>query len=100
VRLAERPEPTLNQGSVGQDPAVQGGVVDLKAALQEQLLDVAVAERVAQVPRDRLQDQGCLEVAALEIALGPMLEPLDKGVQDHGRLRFGGAKSPAMPNGP
>src|SRR5215212_6192215 len=64
--LAEGPQSLLDQGRVGQHPAVQGGVVDLQAALQEQLLDVTIAERVAQVPRDRLQDQGCFVVATLE----------------------------------
>jgi hypothetical protein len=44
-------------------------VVDLQAALEEQLLDVTVAEWVVQVSRDRLQDQRCLIVAALEIVL-------------------------------
>ena len=47
-------------------------MVDRQAALPEQLLDVTVAQRVAQIPRNRLQDQRRLEVAALEIlvALG------------------------------
>jgi hypothetical protein len=36
--------------ALGQDPAVEGAVVDLKAALQEHPLDVPIAERVAQVP--------------------------------------------------
>src|SRR5215211_2743384 len=44
VRLAEGPQPALDQQGVGQDPAVQGGVVHLQAALQKQLLNVAVAE--------------------------------------------------------
>src|SRR5829696_5308055 len=81
--LAEGAQPALDQGRVGQDPTVQGGVVDLEAALPEQLLDVAIAERVAQVPRDGLQDQRRLEVPALEVVLGPALQLLDKGVQDH-----------------
>jgi hypothetical protein len=82
--LAEGPQSLLDQGRVGQHPAVQGGVVvDLQAALPEQLLDVTVAQRVAQIPRDRLQDQRRLKVPALEIVLGPALELLDKGVQDH-----------------
>ena len=81
--FAEGPQPALDQGRVGQHPAVQGGVVHLQAALQEQLLDVAIAERIAQVPGDGLQDQRCLEVAALEIVLRPALQLLDKGVQDH-----------------
>src|SRR3954465_2905851 len=45
--LAEGAQPLLDQGRVGQHPAVQGGVVDLQAALEEQLLDVAVAQRIA-----------------------------------------------------
>ena len=70
MRLAEGPQPALDQGRVGQHPAVQGGMVDLQAALEEQLLNVAVAEWVAQVPRDGLQDQRCPEVAALEDPMG------------------------------
>src|SRR5215203_28849 len=68
---------------VGQHPPVQGGVVDLEAPLQEQLLDVAVAERIAQIPGDGLQDQRGFVVPALEIGLGSALQLLDKGVQDH-----------------
>src|SRR5829696_2937938 len=41
--LAEGPQSLLDQGRVGQHPAVQGGVIDLQTALQEQLLDVTVA---------------------------------------------------------
>ena len=59
-------------------------MIDLKAVLPEQLLNVTVAQRLTQIPGDRLQDECRLEVPALEIALGPMLELLDKGVQDHG----------------
>src|SRR3954449_11922700 len=81
--LAEGTQPALDQGRVGQHPAVQGGVVDLEAALEEQLLDVTVAERIAQIPRDRLQDQRRFVVPALEIGLGSALQLLDKGVQDH-----------------
>src|SRR5215203_2655331 len=81
--FAEGSQAALDQGRVGQDPTVQGGVVHLQATLEEQLLDVTVAQRVAQVPRDGLQDQRCLEVPTLEIVLGPALQLLDKGVQDH-----------------
>jgi hypothetical protein len=80
VRFAEGAQPALDQRGIGQHPAVQGGVVHHKAALPEQLLDVTVAERITQVPRDGLQDQCRLEVTALEVILGPTLEPLDKGV--------------------
>src|SRR3954470_15736911 len=54
VWLAEGPQSLLDQGRVGQHPPVQGRVVDLQAALQKQLFDVAIAERVAEVPRDGL----------------------------------------------
>ena len=59
-------------------------MVDLQAALQEQLFDVAVAQGIAQVLGDSLQDQRGREVLALDVVLGPALQPLDKGVQDHG----------------
>ena len=45
--FAEGPQPPLDQGRVGQNPAVQGGVIDLQAALQEQLFDVTIAEGIA-----------------------------------------------------
>jgi hypothetical protein len=99
--FAEAAQPALDQRRVGQDPAVQGGVVDRQAALPEQLLDVTIAQRLAQIPGDGLQDQRSLEVAAFEVALGPALQLLDKGVQDHGATSGSeAAKSPAMPNGP
>src|SRR4051794_21427047 len=53
---------------IGQDPTVQGGVVDRQAALQKQLLDITVAERLAQIPSDSLQGQRRLKVPALKIA--------------------------------
>jgi len=77
-------QPALDQRRVGQNPAVQRGVVHLQIALEEQLLDVTIAQGIAQVPGDGLQDQCRLEVAAFEVILGPTLQPLDKGVQDHG----------------
>ena len=55
-------------------------MVDLHPALQEPLLDVAVAERVAQVPGDDLHDEGGLEMPALEVVFGPALQPLGKGL--------------------
>jgi hypothetical protein len=63
--FAELPQPALDQRRIGQDPTVQGAVVDRQAALQKQLLNVAVAQGIAQIPGDRLQDQRRLEVSAL-----------------------------------
>jgi hypothetical protein len=57
VRFAEVPQPALDQGSIGQDPTVEGAVIHFQAALQEHLLDVPIAQGIAQVPRDRLEDQ-------------------------------------------
>ncbi len=67
--LAERTQPALDQGRVGQHPAVHGAVVDLQAAFQQQLFDVAVAQRVAQVPRDRLDDQPAIRKPTSSIRL-------------------------------
>jgi hypothetical protein len=68
--FAEGPQPAFDQRRIGQNPAVQGGVVDLQAALEEQLLNVTVAQGIAQIPGDGLEDQRCLEVAALEDPMG------------------------------
>jgi hypothetical protein len=56
-------------------------VVHLQAALQEQLLDVTVAERIAQIPGDGLQDQRSLEMPALEVVLGSALQLLGNRTQ-------------------
>src|SRR3954464_8711838 len=82
--FAEGPQSALDQGRVGQHPSVQRGVVHLQAPLEEQLLNVTVAEGVTQIPRDGLQDQRRFVVTAFEIVLRPALQLLDKGVQDHG----------------
>src|SRR3954453_5034247 len=84
MEFAEGPQPALDQGRVGQHPAVQGGVVDLQAALPKQLLDVTVAERIAQIPGDGLQDQRRLEVPALEVTFGATLQLLGNRTQEHG----------------
>src|SRR3954452_13038772 len=84
VRLAEGSQPALDQRRVSQDPAVHGGVIHRQAALEKELLNVAVAQGIAQVPRDRLQDQRCLEVAAFEVVLGSVPQLLGNRTQDHG----------------
>jgi hypothetical protein len=85
--FAEGAQSALDQRRVGQTPTVEGGVVHRQAALPEQLLEVlevTVAQRVAQILGDGLQDQRRFVVATLEVVLGPVLGPLDEGVQDHG----------------
>src|SRR3954462_2242534 len=81
--LAEGPQSLLDQGRIGQHPAVQGGVVHLQTALQQQLLDVAVAQGIAEVPRDGLEDQRRFEMASFEISLRPALQLLGNRAQDH-----------------
>ena len=83
MRLAKGPQPTLDQRRVGQDPTVHGGVVHRQATLEKELLNIAVAERITQIPADRLQDQRRLEVPALEVILGAALQFLGNRTQDH-----------------
>jgi hypothetical protein len=68
-------------------PSVDGRVVNLQAALQQHLLNVTVAERVAQLPGNGLDDQGCLEVPSLEVGAGLALQLRGDDIQDHGALR-------------
>src|SRR4051812_46145513 len=100
VRLAKGAQPALDQRRVGQDPTVQGGMVHRQAALQKYLLDVPVAERVTQIPRDSLQDQRCLEVPAFEVVFGSALQLLGDRTQDHRVPPNRRAKLTAMPDAP
>ena len=84
VRLAELAQPLLDQRRVGEYPAVQGAVINLDPAFQEQLLDIAVAERIAQVPGDGLNDERSLVVPTLEVGLGALLQLRGDDRQDHG----------------
>src|SRR6185295_1627767 len=53
MRLAKGPQPTLDQRRVSQDPAVQGRMVNRQPVLPEQLLNVAVAQGIPQIPSKR-----------------------------------------------
>src|SRR3954451_20370241 len=75
-------------------------MVHRHAALPEPLLDVTVAQRIAQIPGDRLHDQRRLEVTALEVVLGPALQPLGNRTQDHEVPPNRRAKLTAMPDEP
>ena len=70
MRFAEGAQPALDQRRVGQDPTVQGGVVHRQATLPKERLNIPVTQRITQILGDRLQDQRCLEVAALEVTFG------------------------------
>src|SRR3954447_9054748 len=56
-RLARRVRLPVKEPPVRFVPAVVEALPDLPPRLDEQLLDVTVAERIAQVPGDGLQDQ-------------------------------------------
>lgn len=92
VWLAELTQAPLDGRRVGEHPAVDRGVIHLHASLQEHLLDVAVAQRVAQVPGDSLDDQGGLKVPAPKVATGLALQRAGESVQDHGPAADGGGK--------
>jgi len=59
-------------------------LVHFDSALQEELLDVSVAQRVAQVPGDGLDNERRLVVLAFEAALGALLQLRSDSGQDHG----------------
>lgn len=79
MRFAEAVQSVLHGGGLGQDPPVDCGVVDRKPPLEEYLLNVTVAERVAQVSGDGLHDQRGLDTPAPRAAFGLCLQ-LEVGV--------------------
>src|SRR4030095_6780384 len=68
------------------DPAVDGGVVDFHAALGEELLDVAVRQREAQVPAHREDDH-----------LGREAEASERGPCDGSGARMAGSHGSSLP---
>ncbi len=81
----------LYQGRVGEHPAVQGGVIHLHTAFQEHLSISAVAERVAQLPGDRLDDQPRLVVPTPEVGLAHCLSLAAIADRIMGQLQHGAA---------
>lgn len=69
VWFAEPAKPFFNQRGIGQNPTIDAAMINLEAALVEYWLHVAVAQRIAQVPGHRLNDQPRLELPALENVL-------------------------------
>lgn len=57
------------------DPAVDRAVVYFEAALLEHFFQVAIAQRVAQIPSHRLHDQSRFEMSPLEIVFQLALQP-------------------------
>src|SRR5579875_3562001 len=84
MRTPELAQPLLDQRRVGQHPAVDCAVIDLKPALEEHAFEIAIAQRVAQIPGQRLDDPPRLEMASFEVFLRLTFELLDSCTQDHG----------------
>lgn len=66
---AKLAQPLFDHRRIGEHPSVDRAVVYFESTLSEHLLKVSVAERVAQVPRNRLDDQPRLEMSTLESSL-------------------------------
>src|SRR5690606_26457416 len=69
MRSAELAQPLLNERCIGKDPAIDGAVVHFEAALAKHLFQVAVAQRISQIPSHGLHNQPCLEMSPFEIIL-------------------------------
>jgi hypothetical protein len=59
-------EAVVKLWGLGLDPAVDGARIDLDPSLGHDLLEVAVAQRVGQIPADAEQDHRTEKVAAFE----------------------------------
>ncbi|EJL50770.1 hypothetical protein PMI09_04898 [Rhizobium sp. CF122] len=65
----------------------------------EHLFEIAIAERIAQIPGNRLPDQPCLELPSFEIILRLVLRLFGNGIENHkhGAPTNRSAFSPANP---
>ncbi|MBP2444032.1 hypothetical protein JOH51_001471 [Rhizobium leguminosarum] len=79
----ELTQPLLDDRRVGQNPAVDGAMIDLEATFPEHLLKIAIAERITQIPTDSLHNQPCLEMPSFEVILRLTLQLLGNGIQNH-----------------
>ena len=75
-------------------------MIHLEAALQKQLLDVAIAQRIAQIPAHCLKDQRGFKLTPLEIVLGLTFQPFGNRIQDHEVPPNRRVKSTAAPDEP
>lgn len=76
MRFMEPAQPLLDDRCIRGDPAIDGAVVDLEAALTKHFFQIAVAQQIAQIPGHRLNDQPGFEIASFEIVLRLALSPL------------------------
>jgi hypothetical protein len=59
----------LGQRRIFQTPSVDGAMVNLEPSFQEHLLQIPIAERIAQIPGHCLNDQSRLQLAPFEVSL-------------------------------
>lgn len=93
MRFAELAQPLLDVRCIGEDPAIDGAVVDLEAALAEHFFQIAVAQRIAQIPGYCLHDQTGFEMASFEILLRLALQLLRYGIQNRGYAPLHGERN-------
>jgi hypothetical protein len=67
MRPAKLAQPVFDHRRLSEDLAVDRAVVHVEAALAKHFLKVPVAERMGQIPSDRLYGLPCLELPPLEI---------------------------------
>ncbi len=82
------PQPFLDDRCISQYPAVDRAMIDLEAPLAKHLFQVTIAERVAQVPGNRLYNQPGLEMPALEIILRLALQLFGNGTYRKNKRPF------------
>lgn len=87
MRPAKLAKTLLDHRRIAQYPAVDCAMIDLEAALCEHLFQISIAQRIAQIPGNRLYNQPCREMPAFEIILRLALQLLGNGIQNHGSLR-------------
>ncbi|SMD10644.1 hypothetical protein SAMN06297251_1288 [Fulvimarina manganoxydans] len=75
----------LDQRRISENPAIDSRMIDREAALGEHFLKVPIAERIAQRPCHRLNDQPRLELPTFEIVLRRPPQLFDDRAQDHGK---------------
>ena len=80
-------KPLIQNGSIMLDPAPNGYVVQGQAPFRHPLFQVAVAERVPQIPLDAQNDNHVLEVSPPEQSLAVFGSPSHPTRSTDGRLQ-------------
>ncbi len=69
------------------NPAVYGSMINRETSLNHHLFQIAVTQRVAEIPTNTQQDERCLKVAILEqLGLGLSRQTVGSIANKKGRL--------------